>query len=343
MTDFSCLLNNDVALVRRVFSSNNVNAVNNEGYTPLYFCCMKNSISCTTISELIKLGASVDAKGDDGETPLFIATFQNREDVVNLLLSHEADVNSINSTRKDTALHVASRLGYDPLVQLLIKKGANINARNAAQETPTFCAAKHGRHNTLYHLIVAGANMKLTNQDGKDPLFIASERNYKNAVLVLKAKKDELKHARAAADAEVRNAAIPIRSSEEIVEREKSNKEVKAKDRSQVKETKKQEQKQKVAPAEIIEIHVPKPKVRTHDPFSGAAFGPCKTLEEVGYDEPPAIPKELKNRPPSSAPRIGGTSMMVETESGPVKPVQIDELEGGDVQTSFYLPSNLHY
>lgn len=343
--NFQCLLNNDIEKVRRVFTPSNVNKLNDEGYTPLYFCCMKMGVKENTISEIIKIGAGIDVKGEDGETPLFIATFQNREDIVKLLLSSGADVNATNTRRKDTALHAAARLGYEGLVQLLVKKGASINARNVSLETPAFCAAKHGRHGVLYHLILGGANMKLGNEDGKDPLFIASERNYKNCVIVLKSSKDELKHAKAAADAEARAAPSGISSSEDIVERMKSDKASQAKMRSKKVPSDKGPQKDSKTTtkhADIIEIHVPKPKVRTHDPLSGAAYGPCKTLEEVGYDEPPPIPKSLQNRPPSRPARIGGTTMVVETENGPVKPILVDELQG-DAEVSYYIPSKIFY
>eukprot|EP00796_Vickermania_ingenoplastis_P006431 gene6431-4635_t len=338
MADFDCLINNDLDGVRRQFTPSNVNKVNKEG-TPLYYACMKTCVNVNTIAELLKIGAGVDVKGDDGETPLFIASFQNREDVVQLLLSNGADVNATSTGRKDTALHAASRLGYEGLIQLLLKKGANVNARNAKQETPCFCAAKHGRHRAVYYLMVGGANLKLTNEDGKDPLFIASEREYKNVILVLKAKKDELKHAKAAGDAELRAATNRISTSEEIVAKMNSDKASQAKARSQKSAAASPgEKKNESKKMEIIEIHVPKPKARTHDPFSGAALGPCKTLEEVGYDEPPPIPKELQNRPPCVPTRIGGTQMVVETEHGSVVPVKVDDILG-DEQTSFYLPS----
>lgn len=341
--EFDCLLNNDLNAVRQKFTSSNVNKVNDEGYTPLYFCCMKTKVQVSTITELLKIGAAVDAKGEDNETPLFIAAFQNREDVVQLLLSNGANVNEINTKRKDTALHAAARLGYEKLVQTLLKKGANINARNVALETPVFCAAKHGRHAVVYHLMAAGANLKLGNEDGKDPLFIASEKNYKNVVLVLKAPKDELKHAKAAADAEVRSAAPPISSSEEIVERMKTDKALQAKIRSHHAAAEATSAgKDKKRKTDIIEIHVPKPKARAYDPLSGATYGPCKTLEEVGYDEPPPIPKSLQSRPPSRPQRIGGTQMMVETDNGPVKPIRVDDILG-DEETSFYLPAKILY
>lgn len=339
LPDFGILLKNDLDAIKRTFNIGNINQVNSEGYTPLYYCCMKSDVSLKTITELVRIGAGIDVKGEDNETPLFISTFQNREDVVQYLLNSGAAIDVPNSTRKDTVLHIASRLGYENLVQLFIKKGANLNARNAALETPAFAAAKHGRHNVIYHLILAGANFKLCNEDGKDPLYIASEKKHKNVIVLLKASKDELKHAKAAGDAELKVAPTSIPTSEEIVERMKTDKTFQAKMRAQKVAPIEQQNPEKKS--EIIEIHVPKPKVRTYDPFSGQMYGPCKSIEEVGFGEAPAVPNSLQNRPPSQAQRIGGTIMMVETEDGPRKPIQIDEL-GGDGEVSIYLTSTFN-
>lgn len=333
---------NNLDGIRRVFSSVNINQKNKDGYTPLYFCCMKKSIKLPTIGEVIKMGAGIDAKGDDDETPLFIATFHNREDVVKLLLSSGADINGVNNTRKETALHAAARLGYENLLVFLIKSGANLNARNSLLETPAYCAAKCGKHETLYYLISAGANLKVTNEDGKDPLFIASERNHRNVVILLKASKDELKHAKAAADAELFSTQKAVLSTEEIATRMINDESFQERVKAQKLEAEVNAHLAEDRRPEIIDIRIPKPKVRSSDPFSGNRNGPCKSLEEVGYDEPPEIPESLRNLPPSRPRRIGSTTMVVETENGPVAPIRIDGImEESDV--SYYIPSSFIY
>lgn len=50
---------------------------------------------------------------------------------------------------------------------------------------------------------------------------------------------------------------------------------------------------------------------RTHDPLTGKKLPPCKTLEEVGYDEPPRIPAHLVKKLPEQ--NFGGTVMVVGT------------------------------
>ncbi|KPA82455.1 hypothetical protein ABB37_03518 [Leptomonas pyrrhocoris] len=328
MTDFEeVILLNDKAALLQFFSAapkNAVNGVNGEGFTPLYFACMKPSVSLSTIEELIHLGASVDDRATDDETPLYISVYNHRSDVAKYLLGLRADVNATNGALKETALHVAARFGYGDLVTLLLGAGADLNARNVRQETPLFAAAEAGWHETVYLLLNAGANTTLTNEDAKSALYIASEKGFKHVVVLLKAPQADLKHAKAEADVEWRLRPEPMMSSDQMMDKAATDKNFSAavKRRSSatvevVPETK---------PMEVMDIKVPEPKMRMHDPLTGQAYGPCRSLAEVGYDSPPAIPKELQHLPPARLSRVGGTSMVVGTgtEEGAREPFRVE-------------------
>ncbi|KPI83064.1 hypothetical protein ABL78_7915 [Leptomonas seymouri] len=331
------ILRNDKEALHQLFTAaprNAVNSVNADGFTPLYFACMKTSVSLSTIEELIRLGADVNGRGIDNETALYISVYNRRSDVAEHLLGVRADVNAVNGVWKETVLHVAARLGYGDLVTLLLRAGAERNTRNGKLETPLFAAAKAGRHETVYLLLDAGANPAITNEDDKSPLYIASEKGFKHVVVLLKASRGDLKHAKAEADAEWRLRPEPVMSSDEILDRASKDKGFTAavKLRSSaitepVPETK---------PMEVVDIKVPEPKVRTHNPITGESYGPCRSLEEVGYDAPPPVPKELQNLPPAQLPRVGGTSMVVGTgtEDGSREPFRVDTLGSDATQYS---------
>lgn len=328
------ILLNDKAALQRFFSAAPKNAINTpsvEGYTPLYFACMKPSVSPSTIEELVHLGAAVDDKGSDNETALYISVYNRRGDVAKYLLGLRADVNAINGVLKETALHVAARFGYKELVTLLLGAGAELNARNRKQETPVFAAAQAGWHETVYLLLDAGANATLANEDGKTPLYIASEKEFKHVVVLLKASKAELKHAKAEADAEWRLRPEPMLSSDQMMDKAVADREFTAAIRRRSSAA---EPAHETAPMEVVDIKVPEPKMRTHDPLTGASYGPCRSLEEVGYDAPPPIPKELQNRPPARLSRVGGTSMVVGTgtEEGSREPFRVNSLGTDAVQ-----------
>jgi uncharacterized protein len=56
-------------------------------------------------------------------------------ETVSLALAHSNDVNAANAAG-DTALHAAAALGYDPVIQLLVDKAGQINAKNRRGQTP---------------------------------------------------------------------------------------------------------------------------------------------------------------------------------------------------------------
>lgn len=333
------ILANDADALRRSVDASTVNCIDADGYTPLYFACMKVSVTVATIIALVEAGATVDAKGTDGETPLYIAVFHRRGAVAQLLQQKGANVNMKNGSRQETALHLAARLGYGDVVAWLIRVKADLNVKNAKQETPLYAAAKAGRHEAAYLLLEAGADATVTNEDGKDPLFIASEKGFKHVVIVMKASPQDRKHAKAEADLELAQHPAPVMSSSEILARAETDKAFSERmRRHSTAESPLHANPSTQAPMEVVDIVVPRPKVRTHDPFTGEAVGPCRTLDEVGYEEAPPIPKELQNRPPAQLPRVGGTTMVVGTgtEEGGRKPIRVDEL-GGEPEVEYYV------
>jgi len=115
-----------------ISSGADVNFTGKDGKTPLMWAA-GNSLESTKI--LLENGADVNAKGNDGMTAFIQSTFgilskKVSTDVMDLLLENGADVNSA-LTGKDasgwTALLFASINGDIELAEYLILKGANVN------------------------------------------------------------------------------------------------------------------------------------------------------------------------------------------------------------------------
>lgn len=346
------ILANDEKRISSTANPSIINGQSTEGYSPLYFACMKGA-KLTTIQLLLRIGVTVDAKGVDRETALFVATHNNFVDAVKALLAAGANANEENGKDNETALHCAARYGYNDLLAIFIKHGANINARTSHMETPLFLAAKNGKHDTVYQLLINNANRNLANEDGKNPLYIASESRHKHVVIVLKAEEKYLKEAKAEADVEIKMRRASVPTTEEVsarltlkAEKDREAKEKEAKVLA-AKEKENAPQKQgaaaakkkevppppspKLEPLPITKIVVPELVVRTHDPMTGKAYGPCKTLEEVGYDLPPPIPKGMVLKPVTPV-RVGGTMMVVGTgtDMQPVVPKMISMIPDED-------------
>ena len=299
-----------------------IDDVDEDGFTALYRACCRSEGDVDTASHLVdlllKAKAKVDVKGEDRETPLFIATHNHLVPVVKQLLSAGANPNEMNSVTGDTALHCAAKYDYADLCDILVSANANINARNSVMETPLFQAARAGRIGSTYFLLLRDANKNLPNDEGKSPLYIASEKDHKGIANMLKVEKQYLKDAKSQAEVEQRMQKPDINDPEVIRKRSELAK------KQEEEERKREATKPK---PEIVHLEINENEVeRTHDPLTGKPLPPAfKSV--VGASPPPAIPagvvKPLKDE------RYGGTMRNVGTGTG-MKFVQRPPLVGGD-------------
>ena len=80
-------------------------------------------------------GADVNAKADDGMTPLHLAANFGYKEIVELLIAKGADVNAKNGWG-GTPLHIAAFGGHKEIAELLLAKGADVNAKMVGGDTP---------------------------------------------------------------------------------------------------------------------------------------------------------------------------------------------------------------
>jgi len=137
--------------------------VDNLGTTPL--SRKANSLDKEDILELlIAHGADVNGKGK--QVPLIQAAMGGREKHAEILIKHGADVNAQND-RKQTALHYPYKLAT---VKLLVSKGAHISALDRDGNTPL-----HNVHDPeiAKFLIAQGVDSKVKNKFGKTSWDVA--------------------------------------------------------------------------------------------------------------------------------------------------------------------------
>ena len=70
-----------------------------------------------------------------GRIPLHFAALDGLNEIVELLIAKGADVNA-KSDDGWTSLHDAASIGHNEIVELLIAKGADVNAKNNYGNTP---------------------------------------------------------------------------------------------------------------------------------------------------------------------------------------------------------------
>ena len=111
----------------------------------------------------------------NGNTPLGNAAAHGWLKVAAFLLDHGADVNG----GYGSALFSATKAGNRAMVELLLSRGANVNANQQDMEknTPLHIAAMHGYQAVIEVLLANKADVNAQTRSGYTPLLLAAQRN----------------------------------------------------------------------------------------------------------------------------------------------------------------------
>ncbi len=138
------------------------------------------------IEQHLAAGKDVNAKDDlYGDTPLLWAAGFGHKGIVEMLITRGADVNA-KAEGGWTPLHYATGGNDKEIVELLIGKGADMNAKNAKDQiTPLHWAAWRGHREVAELLIAKGAGVNSKNKSGGTPLHNATWKGHKEIVELL--------------------------------------------------------------------------------------------------------------------------------------------------------------
>ena len=140
--------------------------------------------SVETVRLFIQLGVDVNARDENPESPVHLASSAGNAETVQLLIRHGVDVNARDGGDK-TPLHLALSKGHAKTVQVLIEHGADVNARDRDQSTPLHMALSKGETGSALLLIKNGANVDALDGSRMTPLHLVSTRKNAEAVLTL--------------------------------------------------------------------------------------------------------------------------------------------------------------
>ena len=169
-------------------------------------------------SSLEKNPKLLDAKDDEGNTLLHVASYNGKKSVVEFLISKNANVNEKND-RGNPSLHLAAIGGYTDVIEILLENGADINAQDnwgisairlavirGNNEVVSMLANKGADVNeqniewggSLLHtaclskkidlveiLIAKGVDVQATNSEGLTPLHLASNHGQNELCVLL--------------------------------------------------------------------------------------------------------------------------------------------------------------
>ena len=154
------------------------------GTTPLHKAAWENRKDIVTL--LLDKGVDVDAKKQGSSTALHEAAFRGNLEIVELLLARGANIQGFDP--ESTPLHSATYMNQTDVMAFLLKKGANPNSCSPGGQSPLFAAAREGRLEAAELLIANGADINQKDRHGSTPLSIARNFSQDEIIKLLEAK-----------------------------------------------------------------------------------------------------------------------------------------------------------
>ena len=167
-----------------------VDATSKSGFTPLVFAVIKGD--APSVKRLLEKGADPNYTLPSGSKPLMVALTNGRTDAALALLEGGALVAARDERTGSSPLHLAAQQGNLTLVNALLARKADPNARTiksapipakvngdaprpmAGEQTPLMFAARRDHEDVMRALVAAGADPTLRAQDGSNLLMLAA-------------------------------------------------------------------------------------------------------------------------------------------------------------------------
>ena len=145
------------------------------------------------IRQLLEQGADINAKSGVFEwAPLHIAIALRKTKIIELLIEKGADLEALDRDQR-TPLHIAALSGfiedakpYTDIAKFLIEKGAKVNARDNSQSTPLHFAAFRGNVSMTELLIKKGADVNAVDKNGMTPAMVADWQKHPKTTALIR-------------------------------------------------------------------------------------------------------------------------------------------------------------
>ncbi len=149
-----------------------VNARDEEGSTPLHAAAESGRMNIALF--LLGRGAEPDARNSLKQSPLLYAAYGGYTELVDTLIARGATSDQPD-TFGNAPIHYAARQGQTAVVELLLAKGASFDGRGRGGRTPLHFAAANGRAEIVKLLAARGAKLDTRDDTGKTPMTSALE------------------------------------------------------------------------------------------------------------------------------------------------------------------------
>lgn len=134
---------------------------------------------------LLEKGADFSLTNKEGFGPLHFAAFSGEMGMVELLIAKGAPVNANTNVIKATPLDLAVSGGRKDIVEFLIAKGASLDLKDIKGYTPLLKAVSAGQPGIARLLLAKGASINEKDQMGSTPLILAALTGQKDLLELL--------------------------------------------------------------------------------------------------------------------------------------------------------------
>jgi len=134
------------------------------------------------MEELVNRGENINIQNMPyQQRPLHIAVYNEHPEIVALLLKHGADVNA-RMNNGQTPLFIAAYFGDIESLKMLLDHGAQVNISDHLGNTPLHKAAEGDSAEAVKILLEKGAHIHAVDKEGNTPLHIAGYIGSEKAV-----------------------------------------------------------------------------------------------------------------------------------------------------------------
>lgn len=138
-----------------------LNGKDAEGQTPLMTAIREK---CEDIAfGLIADGADIHLADNKGQTALHLALIHDQHRLIKKLIANGADIEARDNAFEGTSLYWAARYNAWQCADLLIAHKADLNSLDISGHTPLMCAAWSNSPSAAHSLLKAGANIDIRN------------------------------------------------------------------------------------------------------------------------------------------------------------------------------------
>src|SRR5689334_1824036 len=130
----------------------------------------------------------LNALSPDGFTALHMASYYGAPDAVQLLLDRGADVNAVTKNfLTNMPIHAAAAGRRLAICEMLLEHGADVNAKQHGGFTAIMAPAQHGDREMVEMFLSHGADAVIANDEGKTAADIAAAQGNIEIAAMLRA------------------------------------------------------------------------------------------------------------------------------------------------------------